>query len=96
VLRRLQGAFRGHLLPRRHTALLLALVFTFAARPLIGNSELALGAFSIALLVTLFIALYTVQVEDLLGERDVLLARKKGRPGWDGCSPCPPLRSEWL
>jgi len=57
--------------------LLVVLVLAFAARPVIGDPPLAVASLSIALLAILFIALYTVQVEDLLGDRDALLVRKK-------------------
>jgi voltage-gated potassium channel len=72
------------LLPHRHTALLVALVVAFAVRPLIGESGFSPIAFSIALVVLMLISLYNVQVDELIGERETLLAQKKkrGRVGW--------------
>ena len=69
---------------RRHTALLIAIVVAFAVRPLIGDAGDAPVAFSIALLALMLVALYTVHVDELVGERDVLLARRRRQSivGW--------------
>lgn len=69
---------------RRHTALLVAIVMLFATRPLIGDSGAAPFVFSVAILIVLLIAVLTIQVDDLLGERDVLLVQKRRRSfvGW--------------
>ena len=69
---------------RRHTALLIAIVIAFAVRPLIGDAGGAPVAFSLALLALMLVALYTIQVEELVGERDVLLARRRRQSivGW--------------
>jgi amino acid transporter len=84
VLEELREALRRHLAPRRHTALLAAIVALFIMRPLIGNRAIASAAFSIALLVTLLFALYAIQVDELVGERETLLAQRKRRSiiGW--------------
>jgi hypothetical protein len=52
---------------RRHTALLIAIVVSFAIRPLIGDSGDAPIVFSLAMLALMLVALYTVHV-DLLSE----------------------------
>jgi hypothetical protein len=72
------------LLPRRHTSLLVALIILFAVRPLTGNAGIAPFVFSMALLGVLLLALYTVQVDELVGERDVLVRqkRRRSRIGW--------------
>jgi voltage-gated potassium channel len=74
---------RTRFLQRRHTALLVAIVSLFAVRPLIGG-QLGPMVFSVAILAVMLIALYTVQVDELLGEREVLLRRKRrhGRFAW--------------
>ena len=84
VLEQLREAPRRHLAPRRHTALLTAIVALFMIRPLIGDRAIASVVFSIVLLVTLLFALYAIQVDDLLGERETLLAQRKRRSiiGW--------------
>jgi voltage-gated potassium channel len=73
------GTLRRVLSERRHTALLIAIVVTFAVRPLFGESDSALIAFSFALMLVLLLAVYTTQVDELLGDRDVLLAQRRRR-----------------
>jgi amino acid transporter len=84
VLEQLREALHRHLAPRRHTALLAAIVALFMIRPLIGDRAISSAVFSIVLLVTLLFALYAIQVDDLLGERETLLAQRKRRSiiGW--------------
>lgn len=69
---------------RRHTALLLAIVVAFAIRPLIGDVGEAPIVFSLAMLALMLVALYTVHVDDLIGEREALLARRRRQSiiGW--------------
>jgi voltage-gated potassium channel len=80
----LREILRRDVIPRRHTALLVAIIITMAVRPLIGDAGFAPAAFSIALLMVLFVALFTIQVDDLVGEREVLLAQRRRRRivGW--------------
>jgi hypothetical protein len=75
---------RSQLFPRRHTALLVAIVVAFAVRPLIGHAGVATLMFSIAFMAVLLLALYTIQVDELVGDRDLLLAerRRRSRVGW--------------
>jgi hypothetical protein len=70
--------------PIRHTALLVALVVLFLARPLVGDSGFAPIVFSAALILLMLVSLYTVQVDELIGEREALLAQRKRRStiGW--------------
>jgi hypothetical protein len=69
---------------RRHTALLIAIVVAFAVRPLIGDAGGGPIVFSLALLALMLVALYTVRVDELVGERDVLLAQRRRQSivGW--------------
>ncbi len=80
------GIIRQSLLPRRHSAVLVALVTLLAVRPLLGASGSGVGAvvFSIALLVLMVVSLYTIQVDDLVGERRTLVAQRNKRSmiGW--------------
>jgi hypothetical protein len=80
----LTDTLRHRLRARRHTALLVAIVAAFAVRPLIGDSGAAPVVFSLALLVVMLIALFTIQVDDLTGERKALLAQRRRRylVGW--------------
>jgi len=77
-------SFRRFYSPRRHTALLVAIVAFLAARPLIGEARAATALYSLALVALLIVALYTIQVEELVGERQKLLAEKRRRTivGW--------------
>ena len=81
---RLQAAIGRELRARRHTALLLAIVAMFAVRPFLGDTGAAAIAFSLAILFVLFIALLTIQVDELVGERQALLIQHRRRifVGW--------------
>jgi hypothetical protein len=81
---RLRDALRRHFLPRRHTALLVAIVLAFSVRPLIGDVGVAPLVFSVALLLLLLVALYTIQVDELVRERNTSLVQKRRRStiGW--------------
>jgi voltage-gated potassium channel len=69
---------------RRHTALLVAIVTAFGTRPLIGDAGAAPYIYSIALLLLMLVALYAIQVDELVGDRVRLLAarRRRGIVGW--------------
>lgn len=84
VLKGLREALHRYLAPRRHTALLIAIVTLFMVRPLIGDGGLSTAIFSTALLFLLIFALYAIQVDELVGERETLLAQRRRRSiiGW--------------
>ncbi len=69
---------------RRHTALLVAIVVAFAVRPLIGDAGAAPVVFSVAVLALLLVALYTVQVDELVGDPEALVIERRRRSivGW--------------
>lgn len=75
---------RRYLLLHRHTALLVAIITAFAVRPMIGDFGAAPLLFSLALIALMLVSLYTIQVDELVGERERLIAQKKrrGRIGW--------------
>ncbi len=75
----LQEAIHLYLAPRRHTALLVAIVAAFLVRPLIGDSGAGPPIFSLAMLILLLLALYNINVDDLVGVRDTLLAQRRRR-----------------
>lgn len=81
---RMQEFLRWRLRRRRHTVLLVALVMAFAVRPLIGDLGFAPIGFSIALILLLLVSLYTVQVDELIGERALLVVQKRRQRivGW--------------
>jgi amino acid transporter len=59
--------------------LLIALVSAFAARPVLGEGETVRVVYSLLMLVLMLVALFAVQVDDLVGEREVLLAQRRRR-----------------
>jgi Ion channel len=77
ALWQMPGAVRGQLAPRRHTALLVAIVAAFAVRPLVGDTGVAPLVFSMAMLVLVFIALYNIQIDEMVGEREKLVHQRR-------------------
>jgi hypothetical protein len=77
-------AIRRDLRARRHTALLLAIVSLFAVRPFLGDTGAGAIAFSIAMLVVLLVALRTIEVDEMVGDRAALLIQHRRRifVGW--------------
>lgn len=69
---------------RRHSALLAVIIAAYSVRPLIGGGAAGYILFSAALLGVLLIALYNINVDELIGEREVLLAQRRRRRmiGW--------------
>lgn len=73
-----------YFLPHRHTALLVVIVAFLGVRPLIGNSAAATAAFSVVVMAVFVIALYTIEVDELFGDRERLIKQRKHRAifGW--------------
>src|SRR5260370_13449582 len=84
VLKQLRGAIHTRLAPRRHTVLLVAIIAAFLVRPLVGDSGAGPPIFSLAMLVLLLLALYNINVDELVGDRETLLAQRRRRTiiGW--------------
>ena len=84
LVRQLRDEIHRRLAPRRHTVLLVAIVAAFLVRPLIGDSPASAALFSLAILVLLLLALYNIDVDELVGERKTLLAQSRRRRimGW--------------
>src|SRR5215472_16040802 len=80
----LRDAVHLRLASYRHTALLIAIVAVFLMRPVVGESKAGLVLYSIATLTLIFMALYNIDVDSLVGERAVLLAQRRRRSilGW--------------
>ncbi len=80
----LQAAVRRHVAPYRHTALLVAIIAAVAARAVMGAAGIGPVVFSIAMLFLLLLAIYNIQVDELVGERETLLAERRRRSiiGW--------------
>jgi amino acid transporter len=81
---KLRRAIAHRLHSHRHTALLVAIIALLGVRPLIGDSGAATAVFSIVVMLVLVVALYTIQVDELLGDRELLLQQRKHRSvlGW--------------
>ncbi len=81
---RLQGTIGRQIRARRHTALLLAIVALLAVRPFLGDTGAASILFGFAMLFVMLVALLTIQVDDLVGEREALLVQRRRRTfiGW--------------
>jgi amino acid transporter len=83
-LEQLRRSIHRHFAPRRHSALLGAIIAAFAVRPLIGDTGATSAAFGIVLVLLLLVALYNINVDELVGERGRLLvqARRRRLLGW--------------
>ncbi len=79
LLGQFREELRLRLTPRRHTVLLVAIVAAFLVRPLVGDSGAGAIMFSTAMLVLLLLALYNIDVDEMVGERETLLAQRRRR-----------------
>jgi amino acid transporter len=74
----------SRLTPHRHTALLIAILAMFGVRPLISGTGGGSALYSVIAILLFLLALFTIQVDELLGDRDLLLKQRKksGALGW--------------
>ena len=84
LLERVRVGFHDRVAPHRHSALLAAIIVAFAVRPLIGDTVVGAGVFSVAFVLLLLVALYNINIDELVGEREHLLSqsRQRLRLGW--------------
>jgi voltage-gated potassium channel len=84
MLEHLREIVRSKFAPRRHTALLVAIIAAFSVRPLIGDAGAGPILFSMAMVLLLLIALFNINLDELMGERGSLLAQNRRRRiiGW--------------
>jgi hypothetical protein len=80
LLKTVPDQFSAH----RHSALLIAIIAAFAIRPLIGGGDSGFVLFSAALLAIVLLALSNLNIDELAGERENLLAQNRRRwfIGW--------------
>ena len=80
----LRAELHRRLAPHRHTALLAAIIAAFLVRPLVGDSGAGPLMFSFAMLMLLLLALYNIDVDQLVGKRETLLVQRRRRSviGW--------------
>lgn len=83
-LERVRREFHRHFAPHRHSSLLAAIVVVFGVRPLIGDTGASSAIFSVAMVFLLLVALYNINVDEMVGERSRLLAQNRWRLrlGW--------------
>lgn len=83
-LSQLREAIHRRITPFRHTALLVAIVVVFLGRPLVGDTGFGALLFSITMMLLLLVALYNIDVDELVGERETLIAQRRRRSiiGW--------------
>lgn len=79
LLTQLRTEIGRRLFPHRHTALLSALIVMFLVRPFTGDSGAGPPLFSVAMLFLLLLALYNIDVDELVGDRETLLAQSRKR-----------------
>jgi hypothetical protein len=84
MLEELRRAIRLQFEPRRHSALLIAIVAAFVVRPMIGDSGGASALFGVVLVSLLLIALYNINVDEFAIEGGHLTTRVRRRRviGW--------------
>ena len=84
LVKRLRAAVNRHLAPRRHSVLLAAIIVAFAVRPLVGDTGAGSAIFGVALVLLLLLALYNINIDEMVGERGRLLAQSRRRLifGW--------------
>ncbi len=76
---RLRQEIRRRLFPHRHTALLVALIVVFLVRPFTGDSGAGPTLNTFAVLLLLMLALYNIDVDELVGDRQTLLTQRRRR-----------------
>ena len=83
-MKELRRAIHRHFAPHRHSALLVAIVAALAVRPLIGDTGAGILIFGVLMVLLLLVALYNINVDELVGERGRLLAQARRRRilGW--------------
>jgi ion channel len=79
LIGQLREELHRRLAPHRHTALLAAIIAAFLVRPLIGDSGAGPILYSSAMLVLLLLALYNINVDEMVGDRETLLAQRRRR-----------------
>jgi voltage-gated potassium channel len=79
LFRQFREQFHRFFAPRRHSALLAAIIAAFLVRPFIGDSGAGPPLFSLLMMLLLLMALYNIDVTELVGDREILLAQRRRR-----------------
>jgi voltage-gated potassium channel len=72
------------LVPYRHTVFLVAIISLLGVRALVGGTGVGAAIYSVFVMLVLMVAVYTIQVDELLGDRELLVQqrKKRGFVGW--------------
>lgn len=79
LLRQLRKEIHLRLAPHRHTTLLAFIIAAFLVRPLVGDSGAGPILYSNLMLALLLMALYNIDVDEIVGDRKILLAQRRRR-----------------
>jgi hypothetical protein len=81
---RAHSLIEDHLVPYRHTALLVAIISLLGGRALVGGTGVGAAIYSILVMLVLMVAVYTIQVDELYGDQELLFRQRKKRGfiGW--------------
>jgi voltage-gated potassium channel len=84
ILDQVRRATADRLLPHRHTALLVTIIVLLAVRSLVGNTGAGIAMYNISVMLLLVVALYTIQVDEFLENRELLAhqQKKSSLGGW--------------
>ena len=81
---RARNLIEDHLVPYRHTALLVAIISLLGGRASVGGTGVGAAIYSILVMLVLMVAVYTIQVDELYGDQELLVRQRKKRGfiGW--------------
>ena len=84
IAERMRTWIGGSLIPHRHTALLIAIISLLGVRAFVGGTGVGAAIYSILVMLVLMVAVYTIQIDELLGDRELLVRqrKKRGFVGW--------------
>ena len=84
IVDRARSLIEDHLVPYKHTALLVAIIGSLGGRALVGGAGVGAAISSILVMLVLMVAVYTIQVDELYGDQELLVRQRKKRGfiGW--------------
>ena len=80
----MRSAIGSRFFPHRHTALLVAIISLLGGRALVVAAGVGAAIYSILVVLVLMVAVYTIQVDELYGDQELLVRQRKKRGfiGW--------------
>jgi Ion channel len=79
LFEQLREEFHRLIAPRRHSVLLAAIIAVFLVRPFTGDSGVGPPLMSLLMMALLLMALYNIDVDELVGDREILMAQRRRR-----------------